>query len=156
MRALLSVLVLLLVTGCATTQPSAYQRAAGLVTPRSLTPGARWAFVLLDGKGQISAHLVVKLSDAPIKTCDSGNYRRVVVESDSRLGSNVPLHDPSYEVVGAAVRIQLSSGLCDDGYAIIGGVTETGFEGVHMAEVLIAPKRGRNLVMRAYGVPVPE
>jgi hypothetical protein len=156
MRALLSVVMFLLVASCATTQPSAYQRAQGLATPHALTPGARWALVLLDGNGQIAASLVIKLSDVPILTCDSGNYRRVEVESESRLDGNVPLHDPAYEVVGAAVRIQLSSGWCDDGYAIIGGVTESGFEGVHMAEVLIAPTRDRNLVKRAYGVRLPE
>lgn len=155
LRALFPVLILLATLGCATTQPSAFQKAAALPTPGTLAPNSRWAIVLLDEHGQMAGTIVVKLSDEPVKTCDSGNYRRVEVLADHRVDDGITLHDPAYEVTGAALLIQLSTGLCDNGYAIIGGVTGNGFEGVHMSETLIVRKSDR-AVRRAFGVSIPN
>ena len=99
--------------------------------------------------------IVVKLSDVPVKTCDSGDYRRAEILAEHRVDDAIPLYNPAYEVTGAALRIQLSTGLCDDGYAIIGGVTKGGFEGIHMSEVLIVRKSER-AVRRAFGVSIPD
>jgi hypothetical protein len=130
--------------------------SAEMPTPHNLKAGSRWSFVLLNGEGQITATFVAQLSDvAAMETCENGNYRRLEIVSERRSGNSVPLRDPAYEVTGAALRIQLSTGLCDDGYAIIGRVTEAGFEGIHMPEVLIAPKGTHDVVQRAYGVPLP-
>jgi hypothetical protein len=59
-------------------------------------------------------------------------------------------------VEGVALRIDLSPGWCDDGYAIIGGVTEAGFKGIHMPEVLIVPSSKPTVLLRAFGVPIPN
>ena len=112
--------------------------------------------MLLDEHGQVAATIVVKLSDVPVKTCDSGNYRRAEILADHRVDDGIPLYNPAYEVTGAALRIQLSTGLCDDGYAIIGGVTERGFEGVHTPEVLIVRKSEQRAETRAFGVSIPD
>ena len=155
MKLLRFTLVLLLLTGCASNQPSPSQLASSLPTPASLKPGSLWSFVLLNGDGRIAATLVVRLSDESINTCESGDFRRVEVLSKSLTDAAITLNDAAYEVVGAALRIQLSTGLCDNGYAIIGGVKGGGFEGTHMEEVLVAPRATRDVVQRAYGVPLP-
>jgi hypothetical protein len=146
----------MLVDGCATTQPSDYEKAATLPTPKTLFPNSRWAIVLLDANGDIAGDMVVQLSSAPVKTCNSINYRSVEVISERRSDSSIPLDNPAYEVEGAALRIDLSPGWCDDGYAIIGGVTEAGFKGVHMREALIVPRGKRTVLLRAFGVPIPN
>ena len=156
MKALVPLVALFLIAGCATTQPSAYEKAAALPTPKTLFPNSRWAIVLLDANGDIAGDMIVQLSSAPVKTCDSGNYRSVEVISERRSDSSIPLHNPAYEVEGAALRIDLSTGWCDDGYAIVGGVTEAGFEGIHMPEVLIVPRSKRTVLLRAFGVPIPN
>jgi hypothetical protein len=156
LKALVLLVACMLVVGCATTQPSAYEKAAALPTPNTLFPNSRWAIVLLDEHGQVAGTIVVKLSDAPVKTCDSGEYRRAEVLADHRVDGGIPLYNPAYEVTGAALRIQLATGLCDGGYAIIGGVTESGFEGVHMPEVIIVPKSEQRAERRAFGVSIPE
>jgi hypothetical protein len=153
MRALVCVLVLALAAGCATTQPSAYQKGAALPTPNSLSPNSRWAFVLLDWDGRVAANIVVRLSNIPAITCDGVGYRSAEVISEHR-SDGIPLYSPAYYVEGAALRIQLSTGLCDNGYAIIGSVTEAGFEGIHTPETLIAAKSERTAVLRAFGVPI--
>lgn len=147
--------VLLLLTGCASNQPSTPQLASSLPTPASLKPGSLWSFVLLDGDGGIAATLVVRLSDEPVNTCESGGYRRVEILSKSKTSAAILVNDPAYQVMGAALRIQLSTGLCDNGYAIIGEVRGGGFEGTHMQEVLVAPRATHDLVQRVYGVPLP-
>jgi hypothetical protein len=150
-------IALFLIAGCATTQPSAYEKAAALPTPDSLLPNSRWAIVLLDANGDLAADIVVQLSSAPVKTCDSGNYRSVEVISERRSDRSIPpLQNPAYDVEGAALRIELTSGWCDDGYAIIGRVTAAGFEGIHMPEVLIVPRSKRTILLRAFGVPLPN
>lgn len=154
-KALFPVVLILAALGCATTRPSAFQQAAALPTPDTLAPDSRWAFVLLDEHGQMAGTIVVKLSDVPVTTCGSGDYRRVEVLADHRVDNRITLHNPAYEVTGAALRIELSSGLCDDGYAIVGGVTGSSFEGVHMPEVLFVPKSQR-AVRRAFGVSIPN
>jgi hypothetical protein len=156
LKALAPLVALFFIAGCATTQPSAYEKAAALPTPDSLLPNSRWAIVLLDANGDIAADMVVQLSSAPVKTCDSGNYRSVEVISERRSDRSIPLENPAYDVEGAALRIQLSPGWCDDGYAIIGGVTAAGFEGIHMPEVLIVPRSKRTVLLHAFGVPLPN
>lgn len=156
MRTLALAVALLITTGCATTPPSDYQRGMALATPATLNVNSRWALVLLDGHGQVAGSLVVRLTDAPVKTCDTGAYRRVEVLSDHRVDKSLPLFEPAYLVEGSALRIVLTTGVCDDSYAIIGGVTEAGFSGIHMPEVMIAPKNSRYIVRHAYGVPISE
>jgi len=155
LRGLLPALILLATLGCASVQPSAYQKAAARPTPSTLTPNSRWAVVLLDESGQVAATLVLKLSDVPVKTCDSGNYHRAEVVAEHRLTDGITLHDPAYEVTGSAIRIQLSTGMCDDGYAVVAGVTGSSFDGVHMPEVLFVRKSHRG-VRRAFGVWIPD
>ena len=147
--------LLLLLTGCASNQPSPPPLASSLPTPSSLKPGALWSFVLLNGDGGIAATLVVRLSDESINTCESGDYRRLEILSKSKTSAAILENDAAYQVMGAALRIQLSTGLCDNGYAIIGEVRGGGFEGTHMEEVLVASRATRHLVQRVYGVPLP-
>jgi hypothetical protein len=108
---------------------------------------------LLDPEGHVWKSFVVKLTDIPAKTCDSEDDREVAVVSES-IGSGPLLTNPAYHVSGAALRLQLMGAACDAGYAVIGGVTESGFEGVHHAEVLFAPRH--STAGRAYGVPVAD
>ena len=147
--------LLLLLTGCASNQPSPPPLASSLPTPASLKPGALWSFVLLNGDGGIAATLVVRLSDESINTCESGDYRRVEILSKSETSAAILENDAAYQVTGAALRMQLSTGLCDNGYAIIGEVRGGGFEGTHMEEVLVASRATRDLAQRVYGVPLP-
>jgi hypothetical protein len=157
LKALVPLIAVFLIAGCATTQPSAYEKAAALPTPDTLLPNSRWAIVLLDANGDIAGDMVVQLSSVPVKTCDSGNYRSVDVISERRSENSIPLSNPAYEVEGAALRIELTTGWCDDGYAIVGGVTKVGgFEGIHMPEVLISPRSKRIMLLRAFGVPIPN
>ena len=111
---------------------------------------------MLGSDGHIVKTLVVKLTDRPATTCDAGDYRQLEVISE--LGdSGIPkLISPAYEVNGAALRIQLRTAMCDNVYAVIGGVTDTGFDGVHVEEVLVAPRDSSTAVLRAYGVPLPD
>jgi len=154
-RALFPVLILLAASGCATTQLSVYQTAATLPTPATLAPNSRWAIVLLDEHGQLAGTLVFKLSDVPAKTCVSGNWLRAEVLADHRVDHSISLNDPAYEVTGAALHIELTTGLCDDDYGIIGGVTASGFEGVHMPEVPFV-RKSKRAVRRAFGVSIPD
>ena len=153
MKTLAIVILLTFLDGCATVQLSAYQKASTAATPPTLRPGQKWAIVLLDGEGHVWKTLVVRLTNIPIRTCDSDNDRQLDVISES-VGKGPLLNSPVYEVSGAAMRMQLSSTACDGGYGVIGGVSDSGFEGVHMPEVLFAPKHSTS--GRAYGLPIPD
>lgn len=152
MKVLALVAMLTLSSGCATRQLSLYEVAAANPTPQTLAVNSKWAITLLDVYGHIEKSLVIRLTDRPAQICESGDYRQLEVISEQGTSGGPRLGNPAYEVKGAALSIQLSTLLCDSGYAVIGGVTSNGFEGIHMEEVLIAPKNVP--IGRAYGVPV--
>jgi hypothetical protein len=141
---------------CVSAPPSAFQTASTLATPESLSVNARWALTLLDGEGRIAGTIVMKLLETPIETCDGDGYRRVEILSQRLVDTSIRIHNPAYDVSGAALRVQLSTGLCDNGYAIVGGVADAGFEGIHMEEVLLSSAKPRSSSWRAYGVPLPD
>jgi hypothetical protein len=153
MRAIAIIVLAFHSIGCAVHQPSAYQIASAAPTPLTLRPGQKWAITLLDGEGHIWKSVVVRLTDIPVKTCDSDDDRKLELISES-LGTGPALHEPTYHVTGSAMRIQLASAACDAGYSLVGGVTDNGYEGVHMADVLFAPKHSAS--GRVYGLPIPD
>lgn len=155
MKALAPIFALSL-AACVSAPPSAFQLAATLPTPNSLTANSRWAITLLDADGGIAGTMVIRLLNSPVDTCDGDDYRRVEIISEHLVDPTIRVHNPAYEVSGAALRVQLSSGLCDNGYAIVGGVANASFEGIHMEEVLVSSVRRRSAVLRAYGVPIPD
>ncbi len=60
------------------------------------------------------------------------------------------LGEAAYEVVGAAILIDLSANICDAGYELRGRISETGVEGIHQPVSMF----GGDVVGRFYGMPL--
>jgi hypothetical protein len=126
-----------------------------LPTPKTLAPNTTWALALLDAGGKIEKSLIVRLTDIPVKTECDGDQRRIDIISDHGTDDSPKIYKPTYVVEGAALRISLST-FCDDGYALIGGVTRGGFEGYHTPETMIVGKGQAQKGGRVYGVPLAD
>jgi len=81
----------------------------------------------LQKSGGLSQSIVFRVSDEPIHTCVSGDWKRLeVVRAPDKLTLN-----PAYSVQGRNVEILLSTGLCDSYNEFVGELSDQGFSGVH-------------------------
>lgn len=85
-------------------------------------------FVESSDKGQVRT-LKIGLTDAPAKTCLSGDWRAAkVLEDPARY-----TRKPAYELQGKNLELLLVNGVCDGYDSYVGKLEGTAFKGEHVA-----------------------
>ncbi|WP_308911905.1 hypothetical protein [Pseudokordiimonas caeni] len=150
MKLLSNALLCFLLAACSAASKNEFQSGMNEPTPQAMKYGSRWSLLLTSRDGSLTRSMIVEFSAAPAESCSSGEFRKLKILSEYPARDAVFLGEAAYEVVGAAILIDLSANICDAGYELRGRISETGVEGIHQPVSMF----GGDVVGRFYGMPL--
>lgn len=142
--------IILMLFGCAGPKGFDYEYWALKSTPNIFNSNKIWAFVLLDLDGNIQNTITLEFTDENVETCSNGESFRINILDQPPPQSPNNMAEPAYSIRGAALIIDLSANLCDNGYEIAGSINDLGISGVHYPVTMF----GGEVQGIFYGIPV--
>ncbi len=135
MRALATVTLILLLTGCSTTRQASSVPQRSIMenrllmsepTPSDWKTGSVWNFVQYGEDGSVVLDATFRVTDNSAQTCSSGDWRELEIV-DGKIGDGSIKLRQAYSVSGRLLTLDLT-GWCDLG-EIKGALSEGSFVG---------------------------
>lgn len=152
-RAFIVVVLLSLTAGCVADLSGEREDLASSPMPDYWSMDTPWAFMRLDGDGQIETVFIVQFTEYPAETCSAGDSdpRQVDILHEAPSPPFISARERAYVLHGLSLTISLTADLCDAHTEWHGELTETGFVGTEIAGGMF----GHDETARVYGIPLP-
>jgi hypothetical protein len=124
-------IVLFLLTGCATSNHKDYGGLIAQLTPARWRQPGTWDFIILDREEHSLGHIVLRLTgeDVGADACDRDQWKRAVVLESSLTFDFGFVVQPAYRVHGRWLTVDLTASMCYADHILDGELDNEGASG---------------------------